>query len=84
VQNYGEVALRGEVAPSPANQCWPEPLPFMYKNLAMQPLQQAHQVTILYDQDHEFRHVRMNQQHPVPLTPSWYRDSVGRYEGDTW
>jgi hypothetical protein len=73
VQNYGEVALRGEVAPSPANQCWPEPLPFMYKNLAMQP-----------DQDHEFRHVRMNQQHPVPLTPSWYRDSVGCYEGDTW
>ena len=25
----------------------------------------------------------MNQQHPVPLTPSWYGDSVGHYEDDT-
>ena len=83
VEKYGRVALSGEVAPSPANQCWPEPVPFIYKNFAIQLLQQPHQVTILYDQDHEVRHVRMDQQHPVPLTPSWYGDSVGRYEGDT-
>jgi hypothetical protein len=25
----------------------------------------------------------MNQPHPTPVTPSWYRDSVGHYEGDT-
>src|SRR4029077_8964169 len=25
VKKYGEVALAGQVAPSPANQCWPEP-----------------------------------------------------------
>jgi hypothetical protein len=83
VKKYGEVALGGQVAPSPANQCWPEPLPFIYKNFAIQLLQQPHQVTILYEQDHEVRHVRMNQQHPTPLTPSWYGDSIGHYEGDT-
>jgi hypothetical protein len=27
--------------------------------------------------------VRMNQSHPAKLTPSWYGDSVGHYEGDT-
>ena len=32
---------------------------------------------------HEVRHVRMNQPHPAKLTPSWYGDSVGHYEGDT-
>src|SRR5262245_21838234 len=26
VKRYGEVALGGQAAPSPANQCWPEPL----------------------------------------------------------
>ena len=25
----------------------------------------------------------MNQPHPAKLTPSWYGDSVGHYEGDT-
>jgi hypothetical protein len=27
--------------------------------------------------------VRLNDRHPEPLTPSWYGDSVGHYEGDT-
>src|SRR4051794_16976640 len=25
VKKYGEISLSGQVAPSPANQCWPEP-----------------------------------------------------------
>ena len=29
------------------------------------------------------RRVRLNQPHQEPLTPSWYGDSVGHYEGDT-
>jgi hypothetical protein len=28
-------------------------------------------------------HVRLNEPHRTPLTPSWYGDSVGHYEGDT-
>ena len=27
--------------------------------------------------------MRLNARHPDPLTPSWYGDSVGHYEGDT-
>ena len=49
----------------------------------MQMLQQPDEITFLYLRDHEFRHVRMNQPHPAQVTPSWYGDSVGRYEGDT-
>jgi hypothetical protein len=40
-------------------------------------------VTFLYLRDHEFRQVRMNRPHPAEVTPSWYGDSVGYYEGDT-
>ena len=46
-------------------------------------LQQGDRITMLYDEDHEVRRVRMNAQHPAKLTPSWYGDSVGHYEGDT-
>ena len=46
-------------------------------------LQQPDKITILYDYDHQVRHVRMNQSHPAHVTPSWYGDSVGHYEGDT-
>jgi hypothetical protein len=82
VKKHGEIELSGG-APSPRNQCWPEPLPFILTNTGVQMLQQRHQVMILYDGDHEFRYVRMNQPHPAQVTPSWSGDSVGHYEGDT-
>ena len=49
----------------------------------MQMLHQPDKITILYADDHEVRRVRMNQPHPAHVTPSWYGDSVGHYEGDT-
>src|SRR5215468_11644191 len=32
VKKLGERSLAGEVFPSPANQCWPEPPPFLFKH----------------------------------------------------
>src|SRR6202165_1344345 len=46
-------------------------------------LQQPDEITFLYLRDHEVRHVRMNQPHPAQVTPSWFGDSVGHYEGGT-
>ena len=83
VKKNGELSIAGVVYPNPANQCWPEPGPFIYKNFGLQVLQQPHQVTLLYEQDHEVRRVRMNERHPAQVTPSWYGDSVGYYDGDT-
>jgi hypothetical protein len=83
VRKQGEIELSGVSAPIPSNQCWPEPVPYIFWNLGMQLLQQPGKVTILYDEDHEVRHVRMNETHPVHVTPSWHGDSVGHYEGDT-
>ena len=83
VKNFGELSINGITFPSPANQCWPEPVPYIYKNFAMVIFQQPDRITIIYDQDHEVRHVRLNEPHPAEVTPSWYGDSVARYEGDT-
>jgi hypothetical protein len=83
VKKFGELSLKGVTFSSPANQCWPEPVPYIYKNFAVQIFQHSDRITIIYDQDHEIRHVRMNQPHPAQVMPSWYGDSVGHYEGAT-
>jgi hypothetical protein len=49
----------------------------------MQMLQLPDQIVMLFNENHEVRHVRMNQPHPAKLTPSWHGDAVGHYEGDT-
>jgi hypothetical protein len=82
VKKHGEMALSGVGFPSPRNQCWPQGVPFIFTNDAVQLLQQPDSITMLYDEDHEVRRVRMNQAHPTQVIPSWYGDSVGRYEGD--
>jgi hypothetical protein len=58
-------------------------VPFVFTNGPTQLLQQPDKVTILYGYDHQVRRVRLNQPHPAQVTPSWYGDSVGHYEGDT-
>jgi hypothetical protein len=83
VKKHGEISLNGVPYPTPSNQCWPGGVPFVFWNIGMQMLQQPDKITILYSNDHEVRHVRMNQPHPAHVTPSWYGDSVGHYEGDT-
>jgi hypothetical protein len=83
VKKFGEISLAGVGYPTPRNQCWPEQVPFVFANYGMQFLQQPDKITILYPFDHQVRHVRLNQPHPMHVTPSWYGDSVGRYEGDT-
>jgi hypothetical protein len=84
VKQRGEIALKGIIGDAtPNNQCWPEPMPYILSEIAIQLLQQPDKITIIYLRDHQVRHVRMNQSHPARVTPSWYGDSVGRYEGDT-
>jgi hypothetical protein len=83
VKQHGDISLTGVPYPTPSNQCWPGGVPFVLWNIGMQMLQQPDHITILYSNDHEVRHVRLNQPHPANVTPSWYGDSVGHYEGDT-
>jgi hypothetical protein len=84
VKKHGEISLTGVTYPTPANQCWPQPVPYIFWTIGIQLLQQPDKVTILYSNpDHEVRQVRLNQPHPARVTPSWHGDSVGHYEGDT-
>jgi len=69
--------------PTPSNRCWPSGVPYIFFQPGMQMVQQPNRIVFLYLRDHEFRYVRLKASHPANVTPSWYGDSVGRYEGDT-
>jgi hypothetical protein len=83
IRQHGEISKTGVYYPTPSNQCWPGGVPFVLFNIGMQMLQEPGKITILYSNDHEVRRVRLNAPHPAQVTPSWYGDSVGHYEGDT-
>ena len=65
VKKYGELALNGQGQPHPQNQCWPGGPPYDFTELPMLMLQTANHVIILYEVNHQVRHVRMNQSHPA-------------------
>jgi hypothetical protein len=83
VRKNGEISKTGDAFPTAHNQCWPEPPPYILGNQQLQVLQQAHQVVFLYSHGSQVRRVRLNATHPAKVTPSWYGDSIGHYEGDT-
>ena len=58
-------------------------MPFIFDNMGIQILQQSDKITILYEHDHQVRHIHLNQVHPTQVSASWYGDSVGHYEADT-
>jgi hypothetical protein len=82
VKKHGEMELNGVGSPTPTNQCWPTPVPYILQGIVLRMLQQPEKITILYGSG-QFRQVRKNQPHPARVMPSVYGDSVGRYEGDT-
>ena len=40
-------------------------------------------MTILYQRDHQLRHIHLNVPHSSAPKPSYYGESVGHWEGDT-
>src|SRR6202521_1840697 len=84
VKQKGELAIAGKGCPNAQYQCRPIAPPFtfaMQLGLAMLPTKDGN-ITIVYDQNMNLRHIRMNDRHPANLVPSPMGDSVGHWEGD--
>jgi len=67
------------------SRCWASGMPVYLLNPA-QPtyfLQTPKKITMVWQMDQQVRHVHMNVPHSANPKPSWYGESVGRYEGDT-
>src|SRR5579871_200350 len=83
IRRNSQISQSGLAFPDPDNQCMSQPVPYIFWNFEIELLQQKDRVTILYNHDHDFREVKLNQPHPANIVPSWHGDSVGHYEGDT-
>lgn len=83
IKKRGEIQRSGLAYPDPDSMCMYEPVPYIFWNFEIRILQRPEKLVILYNHDHEFREVRMNDQHPAKVIPSAHGDSVGHYEGDT-
>ena len=84
VKKKGEISISGAAYPDPSNHCAPYAPPFTFAmQLGMHMLQKKDGITIIYNQDDQVRHVRLNASHPKRITPTPMGDSVGHYEGDT-
>ena len=83
VRERGAISLTGRPFPDPSNQCAPWPPPFAFAmQLGLQILRGHDGVTILYNQDDQVRHARLNASHPRDLRASPKGDSIAHYEGD--
>src|SRR5579862_6429214 len=79
VKQKGELAIAGKGFPNAQDQCRPIAPPFafaMQLGFEMLPATNG-EIAILYDQNMNVRHIRMNGAHPANLAPSPMGDSVG-------
>jgi hypothetical protein len=83
VKQRSEMLRSGVDYPNPSLNCLPMVSPYILRVQEFQVIQKKDEVVFLFMQDHQVRRVRLNAQHPAKVTPSWYGDSIGRYEGDT-
>jgi hypothetical protein len=85
VKQKGELASAGKGFPNVSDQCRAYAPPFTFAmQLSFQMLQKSDgDITIIYNQNDNVRHVRMNATHPTNLLPSPMGDAVGHWEGET-
>jgi hypothetical protein len=85
LQKANARALSGRAAYTPKERCWPIGVPgfVLYPVFPTYFIQTPEKVVMIWAEDHQVRHIYMNQNHSARVTPSWFGESVGRYEGDT-
>ena len=84
--NNNKAALSGQDVDTTYAMCRPLGVPLVAAlRRRMQILQPAKggEVTFLYEYDAQTRHIYLTDGHSANITPSWYGESVGHYEGDT-
>jgi hypothetical protein len=85
LRQANERALSGKAAYTPKERCWPIGVPgfLLYPVFPVYFVQTPKEVVLIWAEDHQVRHVYLNQPHSAHVAPSWFGESVGRYEGDT-
>lgn len=82
MKTSNEAVLAGKIAYTPRSSCRPAGVP-AFMLFIVEPIffiQSPHEVLIIYSGDQQVRHVYLDVGHAANPRPSWYGESVGRYE----
>ncbi len=80
-----EKILAGKPAVPIQASCWPAGVPhfLLYPVQPVYFVQTPKEVLIIWQADHQVRHVYLDTRHSERVTPSWYGESIGHYDGDS-
>jgi hypothetical protein len=85
MQKANDGVLAGKVPYIAREHCWPAGVPAYVVHTRVQPihfLQTPTKVVIVNELNAELRHIFLDVAHSPAPPPSWYGESIGRYEGD--
>ena len=79
---HNNLVKNGQRAFSAMSRCWPAggPGQLLFSAEPIYFIQTPREVWILWQRDHLVRRVFLNREHSLNPEPSWFGDSVGRYE----
>ena len=78
---HNELVKKGRRAFSAMSRCWPGgPAQVLFNAEPIYFVQTPQQVWILWQRDHLVRRIYLNREHSLNPKPSWFGESVGRYE----
>jgi len=87
MQASNDAALRSEMAIPFAAQarCYPGGVPgqLLYPFEPLYFIQTPKEVWMMWQRDHMVRRIFLTDQHSEHVTPSWFGESIGHYDGDT-
>jgi hypothetical protein len=86
MKRENDKVLAGKIPYSARSSCMPGGVPGFMNFAVVDPihiLQTPKVVTMIFSGDAQVRHVYLDVPHSANLKPTWYGESVGRYEGDT-
>jgi hypothetical protein len=86
LRKVNQRALTALIMFTPKERCWPIGVPgfLLYPVTPIYFLQTPKEVVMIWEEDHMARHVYLTDQHSPDVKPSWFGESIGRYEnGDT-
>jgi len=85
VRKRNELVLAGKPVNPPHASCWPVGVPgFLLRPMtqAMYFIQTPKVVVMILSSKQEIRHIYLTDKHSANVKPSWYGESIGRYEGN--
>jgi hypothetical protein len=85
LKKANEEVLRGKAMYARESRCWATGVPVYLLNPGGPTywLQTPEKVVMIWQLDHQVRHVYLNVPHSADPKPSWYGESVGHYEGNS-